>query len=220
MQLEYTDSTPVMPHCLVYGPAKSGKTRLIKTLQQPFICNTDMGLASIRDCKFPKKDCHSYPEVQAVLNWLKSGGVTQFKEIVFDDFSEMCALYIKDALQKNKDGRKAYFEMATDMLQFIRDVRLLANVTVVLIAKQERITTSDGRLLYSPMVPGQALQPLLAYYVGQIYRMETWTNPADNVTHEVLRCKRTDDIEAGDRSGRLDPIEYANLGAIIQKTLS
>jgi hypothetical protein len=139
---------------------------------------------------------------------------------VFDDLTEMASLYLVMALKATKHGQQAYGAMADEILAFIRRVRTLQNHTVVLLCKEERVQTEKGELLYSPMIPGRAVQPLIPYLVGQIYHMESWTDPATGQSHEVLRCKRNDRIEAGDRSGKLSELEIADLGAINRKVMS
>lgn len=219
MQLQSTNSVQVQPHCIVYGPAKSGKTRLIPTCDSPVVCSTDAGLASIREHNIPFVECTTWKQVSEFMTWVRSGGASQFKTVVFDDLSEMAALYLDMALKANKDGRQAYGQMADEILAFIREVRSLPNITVVLICKQERIQDENKALIYAPMVPGKAINPLLSYLVGQIYHMETWTDPATNQVHEVLRCKRDNTCEAGDRSGKLGEIEMAHLGNINAKIM-
>lgn len=219
MQLQSTNSVVVQPHCIVYGPAKSGKTRLIATCEAPVICSTDMGLASIREHNIPFVECETWDKVAQFMQWVRGGGANQFKTIVFDDLTEMASLYLDKALKATSHGQKAYGMMADEILHFIREVRVLSGATVVLICKQERIQNENKELIYAPMIPGKAVNPLLSYLVGQIYHMETWTDDQGQV-HEVLRCKRNQTCEAGDRSGRLGEIEFANLGAINQKVMS
>lgn len=154
------------------------------------------------------------------MNYCFTPAAQQFKTIVFDDLSEMAALYLIKALKANKDGRKAYGQMGEEILAFLRKMRELKTHTIVIICKEERVQNERGELLYSPMIPGRAVQPLLPYLLGQIYHMESWTDPATNQVHEVVRCKRSDQVEAGDRSGKLAELEMANLGAIIQKVMS
>lgn len=221
IQIKSTSTVEISPHCIVFGPAKSGKTRLIPTLENPIICSTDSGLASIRGFNHACVECNNWNEVASFNEWATSDSAerNQFKEIVYDDLTEMAGLYLVMALAANKDGRKAYGQMGEEMMYFFREMRKLKQQTVVLLSKEERIQNEKGELLYSPMLPGQALQPLVPYMFGQIYHMEAWTAP-DGVVHEVLRCKRNNQIEAGDRSGKLGEIEFANLGEINRKVMS
>lgn len=220
MQLQSTNSVIVQPHAIIYGAAKSGKTRLIPTCDNPVICSTDMGLASIREHNLPFVECDTWDKVAQFMAWIKSGGAKQFKTIVFDDLTEMASLYLDKALKATSHGQKAYGMMADEILGFIRTVRVMQGATVIMLCKQERIQDENKNLIYAPMIPGKAVNPLLSYLVGQIYHMETWTDPNSGQVHEVLRCKRNATCEAGDRSGKLNEIEFAHLGQINQKVMS
>lgn len=220
IQLQSTHSVEIMPHCIVYGPAKIGKTRLIPTCDTPVVCSCDEGLMSIRQHNIPFVRATNWDQIAEFIAWVKSGGAKQFKTIVFDDLTELASLWLVKHLPRYKDGRQAYGDLADELLAFIRAMRIYQGSTIVWLCKQERIQNDRMELIYSPMIPGRATAPLLAYLVGQIYHMELWTDPNTNQVHEVLRCKRTNEIEAGDRSGKLAEIEFANLGAIIAKVLS
>lgn len=220
MQLKSTNTIEISPHCILFGAAKSGKTRQIPTLEAPVICSTDQGLTSIREHNLPCKECNTWDEVVEFMNWCKTAAAAQFKTIVFDDLTEMASLYLIKALAANKDGRKAYGQMGEEVLAFLRSMRQLKTHTVVIICKEERVQNDKGELLYSPMIPGKSIQPLLPYMVGQIYHMELYTDPATNQSYEVIRTKRNNQVEAGDRSGKLLELETANLGMIMQKVMS
>jgi len=225
MEIKSTQTIEISPHCILFGAAKSGKTRQIPTLELPLVCSTDQGLASIREHNLACVECTTWDQVVEFMNYCFTPAARQFKTIVFDDLSEMAALYLIKALKANKDGRKAYGQMGEEVLAFIRKMRECKTHTVVIICKEERVQNERGELLYSPMIPGRAVQPLLPYLFGQIYHMESWTDTqgtygTPNAVYEVMRCKRSDQVEAGDRSGKLAEIEMANLGAIITKVMS
>jgi hypothetical protein len=179
-----------------------------------------MGLASIRQHNIPFMECPTWNHVAQFMAWVKSGGAKQFKTIVFDDLTEMASLYLVQALAATKHGQQAYGAMADEILAFIRTVRIMQDATVIMLCKQERIQDENKNLIYAPMIPGKAVNPLLSYLVGQIYHMETWTDPSTGQVHEVLRCKRNSTCEAGDRSGKLNEIEFAHLGQINAKVMS
>lgn len=193
---------------------------MIPTLDRPVICSTDQGLASIREHNLPFKECKTYEDVREFVAWIKTPDAQQFATIVFDDFSEICAIYLKKALAANKDGRQAYGQMADEMLALLRELRDVNTHTVVLICKEERIQNQNLALVYSPMVPGKAVQPLIAYLFGQVYRMETYTDPQTRQSYPVIRCQKNDTCEAKDRSGKLGELEQAHLGQIIAKVMS
>ena len=212
---------------MIYGPAKSGKTRTIKTLKAPLICSCDDGLESIKDVAFPVVECDSWDKIVEFKNFVFSDSAEKKKycEFVFDDISEMASLYLLKALKANKDGRKAYGLMADEMMAFFRAIRKVKGNIVHLIAKEEKIQNDKLEFLYSPMLPGKQLNGMVEYLFGQIYHMEEWVDAEGSAgppgtKYEVFRCKRMQGIEAGDRSGKLGEIEFANLGAVNDKVMS
>jgi len=191
-------------------------------LEAPLICSVDKGLESIRQYDIPCVECDTWDHVAAFNQFVYSDSAEKkkYREFVYDDLTEAAGLYLVKCLLANKDGRKAYGQMGEEMMYFFRAIREQREHIAVLLCKEERVQNNKGELLYSPMLPGQALQPMVPYMFGQIYHMELWTHPETQQIHEVLRCKRNQQIEAGDRSGKLAEIEYADLGAINRKIMS
>ena len=186
------------------------------------ICSVDKGLESIRQHNIACVECDTWDQVSEFNRFVFSDSAEkkQFREFVYDDLTEAAGLFLVKCLLSNKDGRKAYGQMGEEMMAFFRAIREQKEHIAVMLCKEERIQNEKGELLYSPMLPGKSLQPMVPYMFGQIYHMETWTDPNTQAVHEVLRCKRNAQIEAGDRSGKLSEIEFANLGEINRKVMS
>lgn len=222
MQIQTTDKVKVSTHCLVYGPPKSGKTRLIPTCPAPIVCDTDDGLSSVRQHSIPFVKCRSWAEVQEFVRWVLGSKETKdFKTVIYDDFTEMAELFLMAEKPKHKNLMQAYGELNDTMMAFIRDMRKVEGKHIVFICKQDRIQDmSTGALIYAPYVPGKAIPQMLPYLLGEVYHMETWTNPQDQSVYEVLRCKANVQFSAGSRSGKLNDLEMADLGAIFQKIVS
>lgn len=220
MQIESTNNVPIQPHAIIYGPAKSGKTRLIPTSPNPIVISTDNGLASIRQNNIPFINCQTWEQCKEAIDWIKSGGARKYQSIWFDDLTEMACIHLAKVMPTVKHGQQAYGMMADEVLALLRSMRQMRDSTIYFICKEERIQDDKLRLIYSPVIPGKAATPFLSYLVGQIYRMETYTEPQTQKVYEVLRCKRTETTEAGDRSGKLNELELANIGQIYQKIMS
>lgn len=209
-------------HCLIYGQAKTGKTRLIPTAPNPIVCNADNGLSSIREHNLPFVNCFDWAAVMEFSKWiLESKEANQFETVFFDDLTEIAEQFLVKEKPKHKNLMQAYGELNDSMMKFVRDMRNSPTKNIVFICKQERIKDeTTGGLIYSPAIPGKAVAPMLPYLWGEVYHMESWTDPTTNVRHEVLRTKGNDQYVAGSRSGKLGEIEFANLGAIFQKVKS
>jgi AAA domain len=222
IKIQNTNTVKSQTHCLVYGPSKSGKTRLIPTSPQPIICSTDNGLSSIREHQIPFVECKTYAEVQEFVEWvMKSPDSKKFQTIVFDDLTEIGEQILIAEKPKHKNLMQAYGALNDEINFLIRKLRNLQDQNVVFICKQERIKDeATGGLIYGPKIPGQAVSQALPYLVGEVYHTEVWVDPKDSKSYEVLRTKRNNQCDAGSRSGKLGELELANLGAIFQKVVS
>jgi hypothetical protein len=221
LQLLSTNTVTPVSHCLIYGPAKSGKTRLIPTAPQPVICSSDAGLASIREHNLPFHEVQTYSDYLVFEQAATKGELNGFETVAIDDLTEIAYLFIQEERPKHKNLMQAYGALNDEMMRVIRFWRNQSAFTAVIICKQERIKDeSTGGLIYAPMIPGKAVAPQLPYLFGSVYHTEEWTDPTTQAVHEVVRCKRNAQYDAGDRSGKLNEIEFANLKDIFAKVLS
>ncbi len=215
-----TNTVGVVNHCVIYGRAKSGKTRLIPTAPNPVVCNSDKGLSSIREFDIPFFPVNTYNDYLAFEAAAHSGqfdGATVF----IDDLTEVAEMLLTEELPKHKNGLQAYGALNIEMSRVVRFWRNCTRLTAVLICKQDRIKDySTGGVIYAPMIPGQAIPQMLPYLMGSVFHMESYTNPADQTQTEVLRCKQNAQYEAGDRSGKLNELEFANLTNVFAKVMS
>jgi hypothetical protein len=222
MQIYTTDTVKVSPCVIVYGAAKSGKTRLIPTCPNPFVISSDEGLASIRDKKIPFCKVAKYSEFKEALAFAKSPSANQYQTIVIDDLSEVAEQILVEEKPKHKNTMQAFGVLNDELMKVIRELRAIPKL-IVMICKQDKIKDeTTGGLVFAPYIPGQAVQKMLPFLVDEVYHMESWTDTTKGVTHEVLRTKRDvqNQYEAGSRSGKLDELEFANLTNIFQKILS
>lgn len=221
MQLLTTANELPVNHCLVYGRAKSGKTRLIATAPNVVICSTDEGLSSIRQHNLPFVRVTTWAEYLAFEKAVIRGELSQFQTVAIDDLTELANIFLVNERPKHKNLLQAYGALNDEMMRVIRFWRNRQDLTSVIICKQERIKDeSTGGMIYSADIPGKAVAPQLPYLFGSVYHMEEWIDPATNQRHEVLRCKQNPQFDAGDRSGKLNELEPANLTHIFAKVLS
>jgi hypothetical protein len=224
MQIYSTATVQPTTHCLLYGPSKCGKTRALATAPNPIICSTDDGLSSIRDKNLPFVDVRSWAQLLEFRKWLKgSAEAKQFQTICFDDLTEIAEQFLVAEKPQHKNLMQAYGRLNDEMMLFIRELRDIRGQNVIFTCKQDRIKDEiTGGLIYSPMIPGKAVQPMLPYLVGEVYHMEQWVDPASKIAYEVFRTKRDpmNQYDAGSRSGRLSEIEFADFSAIFAKVMS
>jgi energy-coupling factor transporter ATP-binding protein EcfA2 len=203
--------------CLVYGHAGAGKTTLSVTMPNPIIISAEGGLLSIQHANLPYIEVKTMADLYEAYEWLTaSEEAAGFESVVIDSLSEIGEVVLIHEKSINKDGRAAYGEMATQMTSLIRSFRDLPNRHVLMTAKVEKAQDETGRILYSPSMPGSKVGQALPYFFDEVLalRME---KDADGVVQRALMCESDGLWLAKDRSGRLDPWELPDLGAIIQK---
>lgn len=222
MQILTTQALRPQTHCLVYGPAKSGKTRLALTAPSPIICDLDKGLSSVREANLPYVQCQNFNEYMAFHKWLcGSKEAKQFSTPIIDDLTELGELFLVDEKPRHKNLMQAYGALNDCMMMLIRELRALQDRNIVFLCKQEKIKDEGtGALIYGPKIPGQAVGPMLPYLLGEVYHLEKWTDPNTKQTHDVLRTQRDNSIDAGSRSGKLAVFEFANLTNVFAKVMS
>lgn len=201
---------------VVYGMAGAGKTSLIKTLPNPIIISAEGGLMSIADCNIPYINISSYADLKEAYAYIVSDQCDEFESIAIDSISEIGEVILAHEKSVNKDGRAAYGEMATQVLELIRAFRDIQGKNIYFSAKCEKQQDETGRLLYSPSMPGTKLSQQIPYLVDIVLalRME---KDADGEVQRALMCSSDGLWQAKDRSGKLDPWESPDLGEIINK---
>ena len=220
LTLQSTQSVQLVNHCLVYGKAKAGKTRLLVTAPNPVICSADKGLSSIRQHDLPFYEINSHADYLEFESMARAG---QFNghTVCLDDLTEICERFLVEEKPKHKNKQQAYGALQDEIMRVCRFWRDQTALTCVILCKQEKVKDeSTGGFVYAPRVPGQAVGKDLPYLFGSIFHMEDYVNPADGVRTEVLRTKQNAQYEAGDRSGKLAELEYANLTSIFAKVMS
>lgn len=226
MEIQTTSNAKVQSTVLVYGPSKSGKTSLAKTCPDCIIADVDMGLSSLREMDIPYVPIRKTEDILEFLEAAKRNfdypEGSGFKTIIIDDLTEIGSLWLR--LNKNgyKNLMQAYGALADWTLELIHGFRNLSEqgFNIVFICKEEKIKDhTTGGLIWSPAFPGQAIQNMLDYLVGEVYHMEQWIDPADESQqkHRVLRTVRSPQIAAGSRFGKFGELEFADLGSMFDR---
>lgn len=208
--------------CLVYGPPKVGKTRLIATAPSPFFFSAEGGLLSLRTMNLPYVQVKNMADFQECYRWvISSAEARQFATFGIDSLSEIIEQILQHELGRTKDPRKAYGEIISQGIDIIRKFRDIDGPNVVMIAKQEwSKDDSSGMMFYQPSFPGQKLGPAVPYYPDEIFQYCIFQNPQTKQRIEALRCWADQANVAGDRSGALDEFEQPNLTNIFAKIAS
>lgn len=219
MKLKRDDIASCIKMC-VYGAAGLGKTVLTASLPGRIrLISAEGGLLSLfgplvtdsaRE-RIDEIEISSFAEAVAEYNRLKTAYV-DYDWIAIDSISELAELFLREAKAKEKDPRKAYGGVATEVGGLFRDLRDLP-CNVYMTAKEIRVKDeATGIFSFEPDFPGGQLPKDVPYLYGEMFRIisdtskERWLITDGDATQK-----------AKDRSGRLEKKEPAHLGEIIRK---
>lgn len=206
---------------MVYGLAGVGKTRLCATAPSPLFISAESGLLSLRKLAVPYIDIASMKDLIDTFNWIKSSRETKnYETYNMDSISEVAEIVLLDEKRRNKDGRKAYYEMGEQMLSLIRAFRDIPDKHVVVVAQQGRLRDeATGTIINGPQFPGQAIANKVPYFFDELWHMCVFKD-TEGKRVEALKTQADGDSDAKDRSGALDLWEQPNLTAIFTKILA
>lgn len=204
--------------CLVYGQAGVGKTSLIPTLPSPVVLSAEGGLLSIQGADVSFIEISSMADLMEAYQWLTaSAEAGQFQSVALDSISEIAEVVLAEELKRNKDGRAAYGELNNAMSGVIRAFRDLPGKHVYFTAKCEKAQDENGRMLYSPAMPGKTLTQQLPYFFDCVFALRV-EKDTEGKTHRMMLTDGDGLWTAKNRAaGRLDTWEAPDLGAIISK---
>ena len=203
---------------LVYGHAGAGKTSLIPTLPAPIVLSAEGGLLSIAEADVPFIEIATMADLMEAYEWLtKSEEAKDFQSVALDSISEIAEVVLAEELKRNKDGRAAYGELNTVMASMIRAFRDLPGKHVYFTAKCEKAQDEQGRMLYSPSMPGKSLSMQLPYFFDLVMALRVEKDAEGNLQRALMTD--SDGLwSAKNRScGKLEMWEAPDLGAIINK---
>lgn len=202
---------------LVYAHAGAGKTSLIPTLPSPVVLSAEGGLLSISGANIPFIEVSSMATLKDAYAWLAdSAEAAQFQSVSLDSISEIAEVVLNYEKKNTKDPRQAYGAMQEQMTDIIRAFRDLPNRHVYMTAKLDKAQDEQGRMLYSPSMPGNKTGQQLPYFFDEVFALRVEKDAEGNPVRALMT--QSDGLwMAKDRSGRLDAWEPADLGAIIGK---
>ena len=206
--------------CLVYGTAGSGKTTLSATFGDipTIVISAEAGLLSIKDSDLPVIEITSVHDIEEAFTFLTTTNEgQQFKSIVVDSISELAETLLIAEKANTKDGRAAYGETNTKMMEMLRAFRDLQGRHVLFISKLEKVKDEmTGAMLYGPSMPGARLGQAIPYLTDLVFAMRL-EKDADGNTQRWLQCQPDFSYVAKDRSGKLDAFEQPNMREVIRK---
>lgn len=203
---------------LVFGMSGVGKTSLIPTLPNPVILSAEGGLLSISGSDVPYIEISSMADLMEAYTWVTtSAEATGFQSIALDSISEIAEVVLAEELKKSKDGRAAYGELNSKMMEVIRAFRDIPGKHVYFSSKCEKAQDEQGRMLYSPSMPGKTLSMQIPYAFDMVFALRADKDSEGNTQRALMTDTDGLWIAKNRAAGKLDPWEAPDLGAIIRK---
>lgn len=226
----------------IFGEYGIGKTSLLNTLTEPTLClDFEAGLLSVQDCKADTVKINTWDDARELVciicgadeassrmyskahyeQCVKKHGVSQqdfskYKCIFIDSItvaSKLCLEWSKtreECLKNGRvDSRAAYGKVAEEMLKWIHRLQHTAGLDVVIVGGIGK-KDEDG---WAPHIEGSKTSAELPGIFDEIIVMTQKNNERIFVCHTLNEWG----YPAKDRSGKLDKIEPADLGKLINK---
>lgn len=233
MKIQSTDT--VDSQCLkavVSGLSGAGKTTLAKSLKAdfaPIILSAEGGLLSLKGSGMDYIDMTTDeegkliplhmrgPRIKAAYNYLMTDAPRKkYKTVVIDSLTEIGQVVYEAAKLKFPD-RKDMFPMwgyyGDTMRDLIKSFRDLPGYHVVFTCLTKIEKDDTGKRIAAFDLSGSIADKLPGFFDFVFYLR------ADATGARELVCQPIDSLIAKDRSGKLNKIEAADLGAIFSKVL-
>lgn len=198
---------------LIYGEAGAGKTTLCATtpdLDKTLVLSAEAGLLSIQHVDVDVAVVQSVKELRDAYAVLKRQDC-KYRWVCLDSISEIAEMALKEELGRAKDGRKAYGEMASKVIDLVKAFRDLP-LNVVMLAKHGT-QEDDGRLRRIPLFPGRKLSEELPYLFDEVFALRVFTQEDGSIVRKLM-CQPDGTWQAKDRSGKLEEFEDADLTTV------
>lgn len=205
---------------LAYGPPGAGKTPLINTAPRPVLMICEPGMLSMRGSTVPAWEASTVERIDEFFDWVfRSPEARSYDTIGLDSASQMAEIILKAELKRNRDGRKAYGEMARKVLDHLTGLYYMQQKHAYLICKQA-LAEEEGTQTKRPYFPGQELNIQVPHLYDLIAHIAKTTVPGVQSQVLAIRTASTFGINARDRSGRLAELEQPDLTALFKKAMS
>lgn len=203
---------------LVYGRAGMGKTTLCGTAPRPLIISAESGLLPLRHLRIPVIEVKNIKDVWDAYNWTTSSREAAYIDtICLDSLSEIAEVVLSAEKKKSRDPRQAYGGLIDEMIGLVKGFRDLPRKHVVVTAKEVATANPiNGITRLGPHAPGQSVGPALPYLFDEVFHASVGRD-ATGASYYYLRTRPDPQVDAKDRSGVLDELEYPHLGNIFAK---
>ena len=206
---------------LLTGESGAGKTTAAATTDAPtLLMDIEAGTMSIRHAKnvkvFSVTSSEPLKQIFPVLDYLQNDNSEGFEWVIIDSISELGEMVLAEEETKTK-GIKAYGDYAKRMIPFVKALRDLEGMNVVMTTKLRTLKDEEtGVVKHFPSMPGKQVTDALPYLFDLVLPLRIIRTKAGE-TERWLQCVGDQNWIAKDRSGKLDRWEEPNLKNIRDK---
>lgn len=221
------DLTDVWLSIIMYGPPKVGKTRLAATLgEKPLFIDFDDGMLTLREMGVNFIQPRSWEEILELVTLIRNGKLREqvdFDTIVFDSLSFMYTIVMEGVLKLGKRTIPQIQDwgLANERVKMIVDYLVKARNEQryhFILTCHEKVDKDEerGRII-GGIGSTPALMNILPAMFDELYYLSVSQGPNNTVKRSV-NTVQTSFFPAGSRSsGKLLPVEEADLNKIYQK---
>lgn len=204
---------------IVYGPPGSGKTPVFNSAPRPLLLACEPGLLSMKGSQVPTYQAHTGDAINEFFKWWwESKEPANFDVLGIDSISQMADIFLQEALKKHKHGLQAYGDMAEKTMAILRPLFFQKQKHCYLICKQTT-EKENGFDVRKPYFPGKNLPTEVPHLYDLILHLDVHGVPNMGQV-QSFQTKRSHDIMARDRSGKLAEFEPPDFGYIVKKAMS
>lgn len=223
--LNTKDSLQQKVKALILGPSGSGKTSLAKTLSgKSIVISAEAGLLCLKGADLDYIDITTNDKgdvlttslarlqrLMHVFEWLHAG--QDYKNVYVDGLTEISEILVEELNRQfpdRKDSFPMWGEYNKKMRSVIKNFRDLPyNVFITTVTKIDK--DENNRRITTFQVAGSIAEKLPQYF-DEVFYVHVDENKKRHLVTSL-----SDTIPAKDRSGRLAPLEEADLSLIMDK---
>ena len=209
---------------VIFGDYKVGKTFLSSTVPDALVMSVEDGMLSVAGKGVDYLDCKDMRTAKEIVNavktnpdfkkykWLFLDTVTEFGQLLYPVIREKHEQRAKENKSKGADGRQVWGEFAESIGLLVKAMRGL-DLNIVILASSTQKEDDQNKIFNAPDIYGQSSSRIVGWLDEVFYMF------VDKDGKRKFLTAKTDRTVAGDRSGKLDAIEDADLMAIHKKIL-
>lgn len=204
-----SDKENTFVNVIVYGDSGVGKTSLVRSLPESdtLVVSLEDGLLSLKGTSY---DYVNAKTVSQILEIVESDAINKYKTVVIDSITELSQNTYLDLKKKYNDPKMAmklwgdFSEQFSVLFKTLR--RLEKNILAIALPRDKE--DEAGVLVKKPDVYGKSSDRIIAWFDECFYMY------VDKEGNRKLLTETSKNVQAKDRSGKLDKTINADIGKV------